>query len=359
MRVLRFNRNSEMTVPDLARALNHASKDYRIGRLQYLRKEMHGLGTRPAGPIFSGDINNEWACHWGGRKELQFNIGLDEGRMRHGVAFSLETSLALPTIEPLVPKIARFNEFISTRAARLIGYEMWHWDVRTGYRSENGTPQPITTELVSVGNFIFLGKTQPLDAIDIHQILADFDHLLEIYFFTEDKDSVITAPVHTRYPEGIEESSAWQFRSGHTPYAKSQTATYTERVLDVMLRHNWLQTAIFNVLSLEFGSDYVGTEQHSLSNGEIDFVIRKNGWMAFAELKTSASVMSCIRDAIGQLLEYAYYGMEEEASELWVIGTGKCSASDRLYLEKLRSKLGIKIFYRRFDENLMILEPVV
>jgi hypothetical protein len=346
-----------MTVTQLANALNTTSKDFNIGNLQGFRKEMKGMAKRPAGPIFAaGSITDEWACHWGGRTELQFNIGLDEGGMRHGVAFSLEPSLTLPSIEPLVPKIARFNEFLDKNSAKLIGYgyEMWYYE--NGHRFENRAPQMIPADWVQLRNFIFLGKTQSLDAIDIEVILRDFDQLLELYFFTEDTELVISDSL----PEadgGV--TAEWSFKAGHTPYARSQTANYTERELDMGLRHNWLQTQIHEALCAEYGAEHVGTEVTSLSNGEIDFVIERKGWRVFAELKTSARAMTCVRDALGQLFEYAYYGMKSPPSELWIIGTAKCSPNELSYLKRLRGQLKISLFYRRYDEDRKILEPAI
>lgn len=345
-----------MNVPELAYALNDAAKDYAIDKLQEIRKELHGMARLPGRTIFAdGSIKDEWACHWGGRTEIQFNIGIEDDGMRHGVAFSLEPSQALPTIEPLIPKIARFNEFVTTQISKLAGYEMWHWE-KSGYRSENGPPKPISADLVNPGNFIFLGKIQAPDSIDVEAILKDFDHLLELYLFVEDTDAVI---YETTSIPSYQETAEWKFKAGHTPYARSQTATYTERTLDVGLRHNWLQTQIHNALCVEYGEPFVGTEQRSLSNGEIDFVIEKDELRVFAELKTSARVITCVRDALGQLLEYSYFGMHKAPSELWVIGTGKCTPAEISYLDHLRKRLGIQLFYRRFDEDLGILGKAV
>lgn len=80
-----------MTVDELATSLNEASTGYKIGKLQELRKRIRGLGRMAPGPIFSSkSVQGHFAFHSGGRDELQFNIGTDEGGMRHGVAFSLE-----------------------------------------------------------------------------------------------------------------------------------------------------------------------------------------------------------------------------------------------------------------------------
>ena len=103
-----------MTIPELAEELNRQSVDFKIGNLQEMRVNLHGLKRAPCRGIFgTRTIHEGYAFHVGGRKELQFNIGHEnhnDGEMiRYGVAFSLELSQTLPRVEPLFPKIRRFN----------------------------------------------------------------------------------------------------------------------------------------------------------------------------------------------------------------------------------------------------------
>ncbi|MGH2403364.1 MAG: hypothetical protein ACRDGN_02765, partial [bacterium] len=76
-----------------------------------------GVGVSPS--LAQRAIHPNYAFHVGGRTELQFNIGEEErdgqAVVRHGVAFSLELSQSLPSIEPLLPKIARFNDYVRER----------------------------------------------------------------------------------------------------------------------------------------------------------------------------------------------------------------------------------------------------
>ena len=77
-----------------------ASRD--IGRLQNLRVMLKGLKHKPGNSVFRSANNEEWAFHVGGREELQFNIGVEllpKEQLRHGVAFSFETSRSMPSIE--------------------------------------------------------------------------------------------------------------------------------------------------------------------------------------------------------------------------------------------------------------------
>ena len=80
--------------------------------LQDIRARIRGYGRPPSSNIFTTQtIHDGWAAHYGGRTELQFNIGVEEGgeltELRHGVAFSFQPSQSLPSIDVLVPKVRR------------------------------------------------------------------------------------------------------------------------------------------------------------------------------------------------------------------------------------------------------------
>jgi hypothetical protein len=65
---------------EIVHELNLRAVNYRIGALQSLRKELKGFEKRPGRSIFSALTTSErgqFAFHHGGRKELQFNVGLE------------------------------------------------------------------------------------------------------------------------------------------------------------------------------------------------------------------------------------------------------------------------------------------
>lgn len=168
----------------IASDINLLAESYQIGKLQDIRKELKGLKRRPTKRIFTDAvISEEWAFHYGGRREIQFNIGIEDGsHFRYGVAFSLETSQALPKIDVLIPKIKRFNDFIQAYPEQYADMRMWHYD---GQRSTDYMPTSIPPELVRKGVFIFLGKRQPFDQLDYEAILECFDRLLPLYQYIE------------------------------------------------------------------------------------------------------------------------------------------------------------------------------
>lgn len=330
-----------ITIKQLAEELNQRSATYRIGGLQKLRVEMKGLHHSSSRSIFSSATTfDDWAFHHGGRSELQFNIGLEsiDGAeyVRHGVAFSLETSRSLPDIEVLVPKIRLFNEYIQRNEDALSGFQMWHF--RDDVRSANRAPALVSSDLIEPGVFIFLGALQPTDALDYDLILSDFDRLLPLYQFVESGGSF--APYR-------DSPQAFQFRAGHNARRSSSVVTHVESQLLVSLRHNSLQQALFNELCKEYGAENVGTEIPNGSGGRIDAVAKTKEGHIFFEIKVGQSLQACIREALGQLLEYSYWPGSQRAFSLVIVGEPILDAQCKTYLANLSSDLLIPVSYRR------------
>lgn len=172
-----------------AKELNSMAQFYRIGTLQQLRSELQRFQRRPGRDIFTWQtIFDTYAFHHGGRKELQFNIGTEgtEGTMlRYGVGFSFERSQSLTRIDPLIPKVRLFNEFLRLYPDLYSDMRMWHWRVES--RSSESLAGPIPDEWVSEGVFVFLGHLASLQDLEGGRILAEMDRLLPLYEYVESK----------------------------------------------------------------------------------------------------------------------------------------------------------------------------
>ncbi len=330
-----------LSIKQLAAELNQRASTNRIGELQKIRVEMKGLHHTSSRTIFSAATTfDDWAFHHGGRSELQFNIGIEsfDGAeyVRHGVAFSLETSRSLPDIEVLVPKIRLFNEFVQRNEEAFSGFQMWHF--RGNSRSTNRAPAPVSADLIEPGVFIFLGALQPSEAPDCDLILTDFDRLLPLYQFVESGGS---------FAAYRDSPQPFHFRSGHNTRKYSSTANRVESKLSVSLRHNALQQALFDELCKEYGAENVGTEIGNGSGGRIDAVAKSKDGHIFFEIKVGHSLQACIREAIGQLLEYSYWPGSERAVSLVIVGEVALDDQCRAYLASLSNDLLIPVTYRR------------
>jgi hypothetical protein len=326
----------------IASEINLRAENHQIGKLQDIRKELKRLEQRPTKKIFSEmTISNEWAFHHGGRRELQFNIGIeDASHLRYGVAFSLETSRTLPKIEILIPKISLFNDFIQAYPEQYADMRMWHY--YDGQLSHEYMPTSIPPELINKGVFIFLGQRQSLNKLNYDTILSCFDRLLPLYKYIESNGTVQPISTPTIRP--------FEFQSGFMPRVSSARASLPERELDINLRHNIFQEALYNKLVEKYGDDNVGGEIQSGVGTNIDIVVRHKGQFHFYEIKTAKSPRICLRQALGQLLEYAFWPGSQEAVRLVVVGETELDDEGAKYLHELKKRFSLPLEY----ENIVI-----
>ena len=58
---------------------------------------------------------------------------------------------------------------------------------------------------------------------------------------------------------------------------------------------------------------------------------------------------AALREAVGQLLEYAHFSTDCRAKKWWVVSEGQPSDEEVAYLQVVRSRYCLPIFYRRID----------
>lgn len=322
--------------------VNTRAKTHPIGLLQEMRKDLKDLKRLPTQNIFTSLTTfDEYAFHHGGRKELQFNIGFehfdDIDELRHGVAFSLETNQALPSIDVLIPKVKLFNDFIQLYSEKYTDMRMWHY-TRIG-RSSDYMPTSISPELITNGVFIFLGKRQPLVQLDYEILLNDLDRLLPLYKYVESDGSL--------QPISAVTADSFKFRPGCTAKTSSTIVTQAQKELDINLRHNVLQEALHHRLTKEYGDENVGTELQSGVGTSVDVVVRQNDEFWFYEIKTAHSPRACLRQALGQLLEYAFWPGSQNASRLIIVGETALDEEGIRYLYTLRERFSLPIDYEQ------------
>ncbi|MEX1153564.1 hypothetical protein [Parvibaculum sp.] len=327
-------------IQPIADELNTRARGHLIGRLPWLRSELHNTQRSTPKLFTSLTTHPTWAFHHGGRPELQFNIGFEEVDdrqfLRHGVAFSFELSKSLRNLDVLVPKVRLFNDYMRLYPERYADMRMWHY--REGPRSDDYPPCPISPDFVSPGPFVFLGKRQPLDSFEYEVILTDFDRLLEIYTYVESGGREASPATSN--------TIGFQFQAGCTDRAPATTASLAARELNITLKHNELQAALCKRLIAKYGEDNVADEHSNGAGGEIDVILRKSSneyW--YYEIKTAWSPRECIRQALGQILEYSYWPGANEPSRLIICGENPLDYEGRQYIEKLKSKFQLPILY--------------
>jgi hypothetical protein len=321
--------------------VNLHAKTHPMGKLQEIRKTLKGLKRLPSRTIFAPYTTfDKWAFHNGGRRELQFNIGIEHSEvdeLRYGVAFSFQTNQSLPNIDVLIPKVRLFNDFLKLYPEQFAEMRMWHYQGTR--RSSDYMPTSIAPELIVEGNFVFLGKRSRAQEVDYQLLLDDLHSLLPLYKYTESFGKL--PPISTSIVNPFE------FRAGLKPRTPSTKVSLAQRELDVNLRHNVLQGALHRRLVKKFGAENVGGELPSGVGTKIDAVVSHNGKFRFYEIKTAKSPRACIREALGQLLEYAFWPGSQEASPLTVVGETALDKDGAEYLRRLKERFSLPIQYEQ------------
>lgn len=334
-----------MGIPELAAALNVAAGDYEIGQLQSIRGQLHGL-RRVSTTLFSNQSTFEnYAFHAGARNwsELQFNIGVEhihgEPVVRHSVAFSLQQSRTVPSIDPFREKILRFNDYVRSNPEDFSDLYMWDYQQR-GRERERSPDRPVTPideSLIENGAFIVLGRWVPAGTESVQAILEDFDRLLPLWRYVESVQS-----------EGRSRLEA-SFEPGCPKFLTRTMAAISDKTVDVALRHKYVQIALYKELCREHKKKNVRME-HPLEFGVyVDGAVRNGSQLEFYEVKIAPTVQSCVRAALGQLLEYAFWPDSDRAMDLIIVGEQEPDDESRMYLQYLRDRFSLPVWYRRMD----------
>jgi hypothetical protein len=328
----------QMNIKEIAHELNAKAIGFEIGKLQALRKEIKALKKRAGNTIFSENtIFGDYAFHYGGRSEIQYNIGIENEGLRYGLAFSLETSQSLPNPSDLYPKILKLNCLIRERPEFFKSFRMWYYKGKE--RSDIYEVVEIGTELLSTNIFIFFGDISEEDKISIDGILETFDKLLWVY------KTVETDNYESIKSENKKLTNEFFFSNKQRKLAKKTIYTSQEREIDIDIRHTYLQEILQSELEEKYGKENVSIE-NPFNDNKIDIVVKDNDSFHFYEVKTASSSKACVRQALGQLLEYAYGNGRKNASKIFIAGEFPIDKETNKYLSFLRDEFNIPIGYK-------------
>jgi hypothetical protein len=214
---------------------------------------------------------------------------------------------------------------------------MWHAENKVRVGSDE-MPGPIPWERVNKGVFVFLGKRQSIDGLDYDAVLTDMDRLLPLFMYVA--SSGATQPMSTPSGDPFEFCpAAWSDR------ASSTVATTTQVQLDVVLRHNEIQKTLYHRLVSQYGYSNVSFENTSGVGTRVDIVVRREDEYWFYEIKTAQSPRACLREGIGQLLEYAFWPSAPNVTRLVVVGETPIDNDGAEYLRRLKEVFSLPIEY--------------
>jgi hypothetical protein len=142
---------------------------------------------------------------------------------------------------------------------------------------------------------------------------------------------------------------SFQFRKGCSMKKDSTVALRARQQKEMILRHNKLQDALYGHLCKKHGPQNVGTECPGPHSTKVDVAVRQNNKYWFYEIKIADSARACIREAVGQLLEYAFWPGSPAVDRLIVVGEPEIDRSGKEYLCRLKERFSLQIEYQHFS----------
>jgi hypothetical protein len=146
-----------------------------------------------------------------------------------------------------------------------------------------------------------------------------------------------------------ESMKQWRIRQGDStaPSLKTITRKGTIGVTYDPL-HPRLQADLLPRRQTCYGKSNVMREE-----GFVDITARDGKRCILIEIKTHPNPRAAIREALGQILEYAYYGPQARSGsiELVIIAPGKLKAAEKKYIRLLQTRFKLPIWYCSHSEG--------
>jgi hypothetical protein len=108
----------------------------------------------------------------------------------------------------------------------------------------------------------------------------------------------------------------------------------------VRKRHKILQNILLEDLKEEYGNGSVHLEKEG-----VDIVVKTEKGFKLYEVKISHSAKNCIREALGQIIEYSHYTSFNNILELIIVGNHPMMDEDKEYFKYLNSCISLNLQY--------------
>lgn len=130
---------------------------------------------------------------------------------------------------------------------------------------------------------------------------------------------------------------------------KKKSTVRAPKAVEIVYLHKAISENLTVKLREIYGPKNVHAE-HSAGYGQnrIDIVVRHKKDLIFYEIKTYNSLTTSIREALGQLLEYAYWPNKSKAKKMIIVTQTPITAKAKLYFKHLRDTLNIPIYYQSY-----------
>ena len=142
------------------------------------------------------------------------------------------------------------------------------------------------------------------------------------------------------------ETFKFNFISGRNSHKKSYKKRVDKQESEIQRRHGIITDDLYDYLIAEGYQELdISIEKTKLGNLTVDAVIKSREEFILFEVKTSNNLCSNVRQAIGQLLEYAYLDPNVFIQKLVIVGPGKPNMLEKTYFDRIKGVLNVPLEY--------------
>ena len=142
---------------------------------------------------------------------------------------------------------------------------------------------------------------------------------------------------------------------------KSKTHIREPKAVEITYLHDAISKSLSRKLKKIYGNKNV-TREHPAGYGanKIDIVVKDNDDIIFYEIKTYTTLKTSVREAIGQLMEYAYWTDHMKAKQLIIITQPHRDFENvKIYFKHIRDTFNLPIYYQSYDYEKNVLSDLV
>ncbi|MGM0587280.1 MAG: hypothetical protein ACQETE_02590 [Bacteroidota bacterium] len=148
---------------------------------------------------------------------------------------------------------------------------------------------------------------------------------------------------------------------GNRPERKKNNYHRSPGAVEVTYKHAEISKKLEQHL-IEINDDSASViAERGLGSKAVDMVVDNNDEIVFYEIKTYHQLYRNIREALGQLLEYAYWPTHEDQDNIKLVVVSDCEPTGEVegYMNRLRSEFNLPVYYQQFDMDKNILMKVI
>ena len=165
-------------------------------------------------------------------------------------------------------------------------------------------------------------------------------------YFSVDHDNLLTwiRALNNIVTANHIENHHLQFVPGLKIASESKERQLSGDSIAVSTKHIEIMKKLFDALTSKVGDKNVGTEI-KIGQKRIDVVAQVGTFYDLYEIKTDDSPRECLRKAMGQIYDYAYFECKDNIRNLTIVGPNPITDEVDEYLSKLRRRNDIPIYY--------------